>query len=73
MIMNLKLEFWGYNEKKYGLSFDTTKYYFRLSLGDENAMGTYHFKIAKFEFKETEYHGLSEKAPGCDITLNRLG
>ena len=41
-IANLKLKFWGYNENKYGLSFDTKKYYFRLSPGSENAMGTWH-------------------------------
>ena len=32
-IVNLKLKFWGYNKKKYGLSFDLKKYYFRLSPG----------------------------------------
>ena len=43
-IVNLKLNFWDYNEKYTGFHLTHKKYYFRLRRGDENTMGTSYFK-----------------------------
>ena len=44
-IVNLKLKFWGYNEKNMGFHLTPKSTVSSWALGDENAMGTYYFKL----------------------------
>ena len=42
--MNLKLKFWGYDEKNMGFHLTPKKYYFLLHPGGENVIGIIAFK-----------------------------
>ena len=53
-VVDLKLKFWGYNEKNIGFHLTSKKNYFRLHPGDENVIGIRAFKheISNFQIRQ---------------------